>query len=88
MIADVELSQGVGHCCRDPRVAVPEAEDPAVAMTIDEAKSGVRILEPDALPFSHDHLEAHALVVRELVGRDVRSKDVEQIFYCAEPLWD
>jgi hypothetical protein len=46
-------------------------------MTVDEPKPGVRIFEPDALAFPHDHLEAHSPVVSELVGRDVLSKDFE-----------
>ena len=88
VIADIELAQGVGHRGGDARVAVPEAEDTAVAMAVDETKSGVRIFEPDALTFPHDHLKAHLLVVRELVGRDVLSKNIEQIFYLAKRPWD
>lgn len=87
VIADVELPEGIGQGGRDARVAVPEPEDPAVAVTVDEAKSGVGVFKPDALPFSHDHLKAHLLVVRELIGRDVRSKNLEQIFDLAERLW-
>ena len=74
MVSDVELTEGVRHRGSDLWVAVPEAEDAAVAVAVDETLARIRVLEPDPLPFPHDHSKAQALVVRELVGCDVRAK--------------
>jgi hypothetical protein len=76
MIADVELSKrrrnGTGHA----RIAMPEAEDATVTMTVDEPKLRVRIFEPNAFTLPNHDLKAHTLVVRELVGRDVLAKHI------------
>ena len=74
MIADVELPKrrrnGPGHA----GIAMTQTEDAAVAMAVDQSKLRVRIFKPNALTFPHHDLEAHALVVRELVRRDVLTK--------------
>jgi hypothetical protein len=79
MIADVELAKRIGNSSGHPRIAVPKAEDATVAMAVDESKLRVSILEPNALTPPHHHLKAHALVVRELVGRDVLAKHSDEL---------
>ena len=74
MIADVELPKrrrnGAGHS----GIAVPKAEDAAVAMAVDQTKPRVRVFEPNAFALPHHELKAHPLVVRQLVGCDVLAK--------------
>jgi hypothetical protein len=48
-------------------------------MTVDESKFRISVLEPNALPFAHDDLKSHALVVRELVGSDVIAKHLRNL---------
>ena len=75
VIADVELTQRCGNGTRHARIAVPETEHAAIAVAVDEPESGVRIFKPDAFALPHDHLKAHALVVRKLVWGDVFAKN-------------
>jgi hypothetical protein len=58
---------------------VTEAEHATVAMAVDQAKLRIRILEPNTFTLPHHHLKAHALVVRQLVGRDVLAEDSDEL---------